>query len=46
MDAVYKKTTLDNGLRVVSANIGHMKSLGLGIWVKVGGRYETKRSAV
>ena len=38
---VYKKTTLDNGLRVISHNMPEMQSVSLGIWVGVGGRYET-----
>ena len=38
---MYKKTRLDNGLRVVSHRMPGMQSLGLGIWIKVGGRYES-----
>lgn len=37
----YKKTTLDNGLRVLTYNMPEMFSVSLGIWVGVGGRYET-----
>jgi len=38
---MYKKTTLENGLRVVTHRMPEMKSAALGIWIKVGGRYET-----
>jgi len=37
---MYKKTTLDNGLRIVTHRMPGMKSAALGIWIKVGGRYE------
>ena len=40
---MYQKTTLDNGLRVVSYNMSSMKSVALGIWVSTGGRYENKK---
>jgi predicted Zn-dependent peptidase len=39
--SLYKKTTLDNGLRVITHNMPKMQSVSLGIWIKVGGRYET-----
>ncbi len=42
---VYKKRKLDNGLRVITCSMGHMKSISLGIWIGVGGRYENKRNA-
>ena len=37
----YKKTILDNGLRVITYNMPNMQSAALGIWIKVGGRYES-----
>lgn len=37
---MYKKTVLDNGLRVITHSIPDRESVGLGIWIGVGGRYE------
>jgi predicted Zn-dependent peptidase len=36
----YKKTVLSNGLRVVSEEIPHVRSVSIGIWVDVGSRDE------
>lgn len=36
----YKKTTLDNGVKIVTENIPYMRSVSLGIWVKCGSRLE------
>lgn len=41
---MYKKTRLDNGLRIISHNMPNMKSVALGIWIKVGGRYEAVKN--
>ena len=38
---MYKKTVLDNGLRIVAHPMPSMESLSLGIWITIGGRYET-----
>ena len=38
---MYKKRRLSNGLRVVTKNIPGVNSLSLGIWINIGGRYET-----
>ncbi len=38
----YIKTTLDNGLRVITYPMPRMRSVALGIWIKVGGRYENQ----
>lgn len=38
---VYNKTTLDNGIRVVTERIPHIRSVSMGIWVTVGSRDET-----
>ncbi len=40
---MYHKTTLPNGLRVISHNIKERDSVALGIWIGVGGRYENDR---
>jgi predicted Zn-dependent peptidase len=39
-NAHYRKTTLENGIRVVSENIPHVRSVSLGIWAYVGSRDE------
>lgn len=39
---MYRKTTLDNGIRVVTEHIPHVYSISLGIWVKTGSRDEKK----
>ncbi|MDD5120183.1 MAG: pitrilysin family protein [Candidatus Omnitrophica bacterium] len=38
---MYKKTKLSNGLRIVSKRNSGVQSASLGIWIKIGGRYET-----
>jgi len=37
---MYKKTKLDNGLRIITNQMPQMGSVGVGIWINVGGRYE------
>lgn len=36
----YRKTVLDNGLRVVSESISHVRSVSIGVWTNVGSRDE------
>jgi len=38
---VYQITRLPNGLTIATAEMPHMASVSLGIWVGVGGRYES-----
>lgn len=38
---MYKKTALNNGLRIITHRMPEMKSVALGIWIKTGGRYES-----
>lgn len=40
---MYTKTTLSNGLRVVTHDMGDRDSIALGFWIGVGGRHETDR---
>lgn len=40
---MYQLTELPDGLRVATAPMPHMASVSLGIWVGVGGRYESAR---
>lgn len=44
MDA-YQKTTLDNGLRVVTERLPYVKSASVGIWVNIGSRDEQDAEA-
>jgi predicted Zn-dependent peptidase len=37
---VYKKTVLPNGIRVVTEQVGHVRSIAVGAWVDVGSRDE------
>ncbi|HBQ60065.1 MAG TPA: insulinase family protein, partial [Balneolaceae bacterium] len=39
------KSTLSNGLRIVTEHIDSVKSVSVGIWVKTGGRNETEKQA-
>lgn len=39
--ALYQKTVLDNGIRVVSETIPYVRSVSVGIWANVGSRDET-----
>ena len=40
MKNIYEKSILDNGLKIISHNMPGRESAALGIWIKVGGRYE------
>ena len=42
MHSEVKKTVLDNGLTVVTEHTPAFRSITLGIWVKMGSRFETK----
>ena len=42
---MYEKTTLDNGLRVITANMPHTRSVSISIFIGVGSRYETEPQA-
>lgn len=37
----YNKSSLSNGIPVVAANIPYLRSVTIGVWVKVGSRHET-----
>ena len=41
---MYRKTILDNGLRIISEEIEHVRSISIGIWVECGSRYENEQS--
>ncbi len=41
---MYTKTTLSNGLRVVTCRMPRAQGTAIGIWIKVGGRYETEQN--
>ncbi|OPY87386.1 MAG: Protease 3 precursor [Syntrophaceae bacterium PtaU1.Bin231] len=38
---MYRKTVLDNGVRILSERIPHVRSISIGAWVRSGSRYET-----
>jgi predicted Zn-dependent peptidase len=38
---LYRKSVLDNGIRVVSETITHVRSVSIGVWAEVGSRDET-----
>jgi len=42
---LYQKTTLDNGLRVITATMAHTLSVSICIFIGVGSRYETEAQA-
>jgi len=37
---MYRKTVTDNGIRVISEEIGHVRSISIGVWVDCGSRDE------
>jgi predicted Zn-dependent peptidase len=41
MKQAYKKTILNNGLKIITHAMTQMQSVALGVWIKVGGRYES-----
>src|SRR4030066_72946 len=45
MTLSYEKTTLPNGLRILTAPIPHTYSVSVGIYVGTGSRYERKEEA-
>ncbi len=44
LQPAYQKTTLENGIRIVSENIPSVRSLSVGVWVEVGSRDEDETS--
>lgn len=40
----YNKTTLPNGIRVVTEEIPYVRSISVGVWIDVGSRDETEQS--
>jgi predicted Zn-dependent peptidase len=39
----YRKTILDNGIRLITERVAHAKSISMGIWVNAGSRDEDER---
>ncbi|MBM7613720.1 M16 family metallopeptidase [Alkaliphilus hydrothermalis] len=37
---MYKKYTLDNGLRIVTEHIPYVKSISIGVWIEAGSKHE------
>lgn len=42
---MHQKTTLDNGLRLLTASMPHTRSVSLNVFIGAGSRYETDASA-
>ena len=42
MKEIYKKTVLDNGIRVVTEQLDSVRSISIGVWIDVGSRDEEK----
>jgi len=42
---LYQKTTLDNGLRIITATMPHTRSVSICIFIGIGSRYETEAEA-
>ncbi|MBW1902371.1 MAG: insulinase family protein [Deltaproteobacteria bacterium] len=40
---MYHKTVLDNGVRIISEHLDHLRSVSLGIWVDAGSRDEDEK---
>ena len=43
--SIYRKTVLDNGIRVVTEKINWVRSVSIGVWVDVGSRDETPKES-
>ncbi|HOD36959.1 MAG TPA: pitrilysin family protein [Syntrophales bacterium] len=39
---MYRKTVLDNGIKVISEQIDHVRSVSMGVWVGCGSRHENE----
>jgi predicted Zn-dependent peptidase len=42
---VVKKSVLPNGIRIVSKEIAHVRSVSMGVWVDVGARDESEHQS-
>ena len=42
---MYQKTTLDNGLRIISSSMPHTQSVSISFYAGAGSRYEEDREA-
>jgi len=42
---LYQKTTLDNGLRIITATMPHTRAVCIGIFIGIGSRYEAEQEA-
>ena len=41
MKELLKKTVLDNGVRIITTNMPHLRSVSMGVWVNAGARDES-----
>lgn len=44
VNSQFQKTVLENGLTIVSEHMSSVRSISLGVWVKAGSRYETRKN--
>jgi predicted Zn-dependent peptidase len=42
---MYDKTVLENGLRVITYSMPRMESVSVGVWLRVGSRYESRNTS-
>ncbi len=42
---MYDKTILENGLRVITYSMPRMESVSVGVWLRVGSRYESRNTS-
>ena len=42
---MYKKIVLNSGLKIILADMPHMESISIGVWIAAGGRYEREDHA-
>ena len=40
----YRKTQLNNGLRIVTESVSHVRSISLGVWISIGSRDEKREN--
>ena len=44
-ESVHRKTTLENGVRILTKKMSHVRSVSMGVWVNVGARDESSEES-